>query len=246
MINKLTNRIKKLFRVSIHPRTTFHSRHYLEHNRSRLEHLESLSLNLNGQTVLEVGAGIGDLTPFFLDRGCQVTALEGRRENLEILKSRYPEVAAHQIDMDQPPEGLIDTHDIVFCYGLLYHLHKPAEALEFMARNTGKLLLLSTCVSYGDGDDVNIVKEYVKNPSQALSGLGCRPTRNWIFNQLKKHFEYVYMPATQPNHPEFPTDWIEEPANKKALTRSVFIASRSPIDNPLLLDSIPMKQEKLT
>jgi hypothetical protein len=115
-----------------------------------------------------------------------------------------------------------------------------------MAKNTGNMLLLSTCVSYGDGEDINIVKEHVQNPSQALSGLGCRPTRKWIFNQLKRHFKYVYMPTTQPRHPEFPVDWTQEASAESDLTRSVFIASHEPIDNPLLVDSIPMKQTKLS
>src|ERR1700682_5619401 len=50
----------------------FHSSSYLRHNASRQEHLATLGLDLNNKSVLEVGAGIGDHTTFFLDRGCEV------------------------------------------------------------------------------------------------------------------------------------------------------------------------------
>lgn len=59
----------------------------------------------------------------------------------------------------------------------LYHLGRLAEPLEFMAAHTADLLLLETCVSLGDGDEVNLVDEQRANPSQSVHGRGCRPTR---------------------------------------------------------------------
>jgi hypothetical protein len=55
----------------------FHSSSYLLHNEKRLIHLKSLNLLITGQ-VLEVGAGIGDFTPFFIEHGCIITATDGR------------------------------------------------------------------------------------------------------------------------------------------------------------------------
>jgi 16S rRNA A1518/A1519 N6-dimethyltransferase RsmA/KsgA/DIM1 with predicted DNA glycosylase/AP lyase activity len=52
----------------------FHSNHYLRMNQRRLEHLASLGLPLSGRTVLELGAGIGDLSTFFLDRAAPLLA----------------------------------------------------------------------------------------------------------------------------------------------------------------------------
>jgi hypothetical protein len=57
------------------PIDVFHSAHYQRHNQRRQEHLASLGLDISGATVLEVGAGIGDHTSFFLDRGCQIYRL---------------------------------------------------------------------------------------------------------------------------------------------------------------------------
>jgi len=104
------------------------------------------------------------------------------------------------------------------------------------------MLLIETCVSFGDGELINPCAEQVENPSQAISGQGCRSTRRWVYNQLKQHFDFVYMPITQPNHEEFPIDWFVPPSTR-TLTRSIYIASRQALDNKLLIADIPMKQK---
>ena len=220
----------------------FHSDYYLRHNQRRLEHLASLGLDLVGKTVLELGAGIGDHTSFFVDRSCKVVATEGIPQNLEILRSRYPGVETIQLDLETPDLKINQQFDIVYCYGLLYHLQKPTQAIEFMARSCQKMLLLETCVSFGEEEAINFCKEVADNPSQAISGNGCRPTRKWVYNQLKQYFEFVYMPITQPNHEQFPIDWTL--SSSETLVRSVFIASRQELNNLLLLEDIPLKQQR--
>ena len=44
----------------------FLSKHYQMHNVARLSHLESLGLPINGKSVMEFGAGIGDHTFYYL------------------------------------------------------------------------------------------------------------------------------------------------------------------------------------
>jgi len=249
ILNLLKRLIKKAFNmigfdiVKLSPETAFLSYHYQRHNQRRLEHLASLGLPIAGYSVLEVGAGIGDHTSFFIDRGCKIVTSDGRQENIKILQSRYPDIKVIYLDLDHPPEKFNELFDIVYCFGLLYHLQNPVKAIEFMSKCTKRLLLLESCVSYGNDDSVNFCTEDAKNPSQALSGTGCRPTRRWIYNQLKKYFDFVYMPITQPNHEEFPIDWTTPPS-QKILTRSIFISSREKLSNILLTEEIPLKQTR--
>lgn len=221
----------------------FTTNHYQRHNQRRLEHLASLGLPLQDRTVLEVGAGIGDHTTFFLDRGCTVVSSDARLENVELLRARFPSQEVLVLDLERPPMGLGRKFDIVYCYGLLYHLACPVEAITFMSEHSSDLLLLETCVSYGSEHEINLCAEVSTDPTQAFSGTGCRPTRPWIFAELRKHFQHVYMPITQPSHEQFPLDWTQRPSGD-GLTRSVFIASRAPIDNPLLTATVPMQQRR--
>ncbi len=225
------------------PKDAFLSYHYQRLNQRRLEHLASLGLKIANSTVLEVGAGIGDHTSFFIDRSCQIVTSDARQENLKILRFRYPNIGILRLDLDNPPKTFNDVFDIIYCYGLLYHLNKPSGALEFMCCCCRKMLLLETCVSFGNENSLNPCTEDALNPTQSISGKGCRPTRRWVYNQLKRYFEFVYLPITQPNHEEFPTDWTRPPS-KQILTRAVFVASKEQINNNLLLEEIPMKQNR--
>lgn len=225
------------------PASRFHSDHYLRHTARRLEHLASLQIPVSGNTVLEVGAGIGDHTDYYLDRECKVTITEARDENLAYLRQRFPDSEIRFLDMDNPADLDDGPRDIVHCYGLLYHLSKPERAIEYMARHCRHLLLLETCVSFGDEMQENLTGEDARNPTQALTGTGCRPTRNWLHAQLGKYFEYVYIPRTQPNHEEFPLDWSGTP-EPGGLTRAIFVASRSGLDNEQLSGELLMQQTR--
>ena len=68
----------------------FTSEHYQRHNRRRQEHLATLGLDLSGRRVLEIGAGIGDHTGFFVDRGCNITSTDGRPDCVTALGNRFP------------------------------------------------------------------------------------------------------------------------------------------------------------
>jgi hypothetical protein len=100
------------------------------------------------------------------------------------------------------------------------------------------LLVLETCVSFfgcrGGGQSTAA-------PSQSVRGLGCRPTRRWVIEVLHSQFPHVYVPETQLWHEEFALDW-SQPALSGRLARAVLIASRRPIENPLLVKEPPDRQ----
>lgn len=228
------------------PLDEFHSPHYLRHNQRRLEHLASLRLPLAGRTVLEVGAGIGDHTPFYLDRGCTVRVSDAREENLAVLRQRFAgdaRVAVERLDLDHPPAPAARSQ-IGHCYGILYHLHDPAGALAYLAASISDLLVVETCVSFGSGRLVNQVPEPAQQPSQSVHGVGARPTRDWVYSTLGAHFPYVYVPATQPWHEEFPLDWDAPASHGSAFARAVFVASRTRLDQELLLEFLPPRQRR--
>lgn len=229
----------------------FHSNSYLRINARRLEHLASLRIPVSGMKVLEVGAGIGDHSHYYLDRGCQLIITDARLENLEYLKKRYSnemnqKIKISYLDMDDPLPVPNAPFDVVHCYGLLYHLKNPEKALEFMSLNCTKILFLETCVSFGSTKDLNLINENQSDPTQAYSGVGCRPTRAWLFDKLHDLFKYVHIPKTQPNHVEFPIDWSDKDNARASgnLSRAIFIASRGKIDNSLLSSDLLIKQER--
>jgi hypothetical protein len=130
-------------------------------------------------------------------------------------------------------------------------IHRPScHHIDFAAHDgltepiegrCGDLLLLETCVSFGAHEAINAEPESQSLASQSFQGMGCRPTRPWIFNHLKRLFAHVYATKTQPAHEEFPLDWTTAPPGG-GFHRAVFVASRRPLSKPLLLDHLPDRQ----
>lgn len=227
----------------------FHSPGYLRITQRRLEHLASLDLPIRNKRVVDVGAGIGDFTSFYLDRGCSVLAVEPRADNIEHFNINLEQSGAgargnyKTLQQDfWAIEELTESFDIVHAYGVLYHLDSPIRALKALRRRCNGVLLLETCVSNVEGETENVVAEPRENASQAIDGLGCRPNRGWIYNELSGLFPHVYMPLTQPNHEQFPIDWRAN-YTAESLQRSIFIASDSAIQNPNLCEKLIEKHD---
>lgn len=224
----------------------FYSDHYRRHNEARLQHLDSLGLPLRERTVLEVGSGPGHHTWFYAVKGCDITATDARPECVAEIEKQFPSVRTAQIDMNEPePLEALGPFEVVHCYGLLYHLQDPARAIATLARVCSDLLLLETCVTPGDGSDINLTEEIGSDYTQSVTNVGCRPTRKWLFEELKKYFPYVYQTRTQPDHEEFPIDWTSI-GEDHGLVRIVTVSSRKPLDNPLLSPTLLDHQVRFT
>jgi len=207
-------------------------------NEARLAHLASLKLPLENKTVLEVGAGIGDLTHFFEQRGCSVLSTEGRRENVVEFRRRWPLRKIEQVDLNEEGSHTrFGTFDIVFCYGTLYHVPRPLLVLQDLAHVCKGMLLLSTRVHSTDNGEPNLIERKIQVCDQGLYEVECVPARNWIFEQLRELFPCVYSTTTQPQHVNFPLEW---PAT--TYSRAVFVASHEFLASPFLVDHLLKEQ----
>lgn len=194
-------------------------------NKARLDHLDNLGLNLYSKSVLELGAGVGDLTQFWLDRRCTVTCVEGRYTNAKQIRDRYGDqldrVSIFVQDLDHP-DWAMTRHDIVFAYGTLYHLLNPIAALARWTQSTRDLLLLETVVSR----DETILRD--EDPASATACLGGKCqwlSRAELALALCKLFPCVYEPVAPPKHEEFPSNWDKLPAGD-GLVRQVYVCSK--------------------
>jgi hypothetical protein len=199
-------------------------------NLARLDHLAGLGLAVDGRSVLEVGAGVGHLSSFFLERGCQLVTTEARPENVAELQRRYPDVRSEVTDVEDSLAAL-GRFEIVFCYGLLYHLESPVRALRNMAEVCDDLLLIETVVCDSPLPVARLDDETL-TVSQALRGMAHRPSSSYLALALNRiGFEHIYAATERPEYP----DYIWTPSGDGAfsrdghLLRGVFVASHNAI-----------------
>jgi len=211
-------------------------------NKARLAHLASLDLALAGTRVLDVGAGPGHLAQFFVARGCDVVSADARAENIVRMHELYPEHVGYVEDVEVADFSKYGRFDVVFCYGLLYHLENPIGALRAMSAVCDRLLLLETVVVDSTRAILRLEDEYL-SANQALRGLAHRPSPAWVALALNRiGFAHVYAVREPPNHP----DYRYKPQNDLSterdghLLRAIYVASRELIANERL---VPMLRE---
>jgi SAM-dependent methyltransferase len=205
-------------------------------NAARMAHLESLGLPLKGKRVLDLGCGVGHLAIRLQQMGCSVVCVDGRAQNIESLRERYPQLEAHVGDVEQDLSRF-GRFDIVFSYGLLYHLENTLQSIRNMAAVCGDLLLLESIVCDHTLPLVRIDDES-KDFNQAMAGLAGRPTPHYVVLGLNRAgFEHVYAPVVPPAHEDFRFDWKNnfDYSRDGHNLRCVFVASRKGLENPRLV-----------
>jgi FkbM family methyltransferase len=207
-------------------------------NDARLSHLDSLGLPLEDRRVLDVGGGVGHLAQFFVQKNCQVICTDARDENIASLHSRYPALSAHVLNVETDSLARLGRFDIVFCYGLLYHLENPVAALRNMASVCSDLLLLESVVIDHPEPLLRVVDEPSATLNQTVGALGTRPSPAFIVMTLSRlGFPFVYAPKTPPQHPDFLFDWNADLRCSRDghLLRCIFVASRRELNSMKLV-----------
>lgn len=206
-------------------------------NAARLEHLEWMGLPVEGRTILDVGSGPGHLAQWFRRRGCRVTCMDARRQNIERMHELYPGGEGVVAGAEEPFPFAPLSFDIVFCYGLLYHVESPWPVIRNMERVGREMLLLETLVSDRTDLSVKAIPE-PKSYNQAVAGVGCRPSPAWVTFALNRAgFDHVYAPAEAPGHPDFQFEWRDDGSDWRDghPIRCIFVASRRRIESPKLV-----------
>ena len=206
-------------------------------NRARLAHLESLGLPLSGKSVLDAGCGVGHLAQFFVERECRTVCVDARSENIDRLRALYPDLEAAVANVETGRLADFGVFDIVFCYGLLYHLANPVAGLANIAEACGGLLLLETIIADHPLPLCRLADEPAETLNQAVGGVGCRPTPAFVAMALTRlGFPFVYAPVDPPSHPDFEFEWRSDLADSRDghPLRCVFVASRRRLKNSRL------------
>ena len=210
---------------------------YKEITDARWRHFEWLSLSLSGKTVIDVGCGIGRFSAVLADQGADVFCVDGRVENIEKLKEFYPSRKCAVVDVESSDLLAHGNFDVVFCYGLLYHLADPFGFIKNASKICKEMMIIETCIMDATDPVVRLVPEDQQNATQALHPMGCRPSSAYVNTCLKlSGFEFIYKPVNLPVHTQFNYKLENDYSHLKQghLIRDIFIASRIEISSNLL------------
>jgi SAM-dependent methyltransferase len=172
------------------------------------------------QTALDVGCGLGDFSHFLFELGLRVAAVDGRAENVAEAKSRHPSVNFQQADAEDLVAAGLNRFDLVFCFGLLYHLENPFRAIRSLCAATEKVLLVETMCIPGSEPTMYLLDEGVAE-DQGLNYIAFYPSEPCLVKMLyRAGFPYVYL------FEKLPADQLYAATIWKERLRTMIVASK--------------------
>ena len=193
----------------------------------RVRFVDYLNLNLDGKNVLEMSAGaLGTLTKYLLNKNANLTITDGREENIQfnMKKNNIQEIDYKIVDYDKD-YSIDKPYDVIFCFGLLYHLSNIENVVKNIGHNCRDYAIISTCVRRDDNPS-NTYTDDTDNYTQALNGVGISFSRETLKKELEKYFRYVCVPYHLPNDPHhYPLKWPVEKG--RLFKRQIFLATNN-------------------
>jgi hypothetical protein len=189
--------------------------------RKVLQRLKSL---LDISTAVDAGAGVGFFSQTLLDCGLHVCGFDGRAENVDEARKRFPHIPFECADIQDPAILELGKFDLTLCFGLLYHLENPLLAIRHLRTLTEKCLLLeSMCVP--DEKPSMLLREEPREDDQSLTDVAYYPSEDSLIKMLyRAGFTLVYRVVPLPDHDDF-RDTREHRGK-----RTVLLATAVPID----------------
>jgi SAM-dependent methyltransferase len=190
--------------------------------------LPDLIASLQLKTALDLGCGLGHYAELLHTLGLDVLAVDGRPENVAEARRRYPHLRFDVVDAQDSGLSRLGRFDLVFCFGLIYHLENPLRAIRSISEMTLKLTYVEGMV-YPSPEPVMVLLDERDLADQGLNYLAFYPSESCMIKMLRRTgFSECYVPAESIAHPEY-----QLMANGFRL-RSVMVGSKLPVKSPAL------------
>jgi tRNA (mo5U34)-methyltransferase len=194
---------------------------------------------LAGRRVLDLGCNAGFWALAAIEGGADfVHGVDGRQMHIDqahlvfeakgVDPVRYRFEQADVFAWEAPEPGF----DIALCLGLLYHVSKPFELIERIARWNTDLLVIDTTLDQRPGASFRLVGQDVEDPRSALElPVALHPTRAAVIRMVATYGYHAVM-----LRPDF-TDWTGSGRYRDGERRAFICAKRTALDS---LDAEPL------
>lgn len=191
--------------------------------------LNDLQMQADLHSALDVGCGVGDFSKFLTDLGFRVVAVDGRQQNVDEAKRRYPEITFVVADADELCSVKLGKFDLVLCFGLLYHLENPFRTIRELHSSTGKVLAIEgMCVP--DANPTMSLFDEAPVEDQSLNSVAFYPSEPCLIKMLyRAGFPFVYSLKKLPDN----NLYVESIWRKRV--RTMLVASKQQLDTSALV-----------
>jgi len=188
----------------------------------------SLRLELPLKIAIDVGCGLGYFSSIVHDLGLEMLALDGRAENIQEAKRRYPSIDFRVADAEDVAIRSFGSFDLVLCLGLLYHLENPFVAVRNLFALTKQAAIVEGMCLPGDQPGFGVLDEG-QTEDQGLRYVALYPTESGLIKLLyRAGYSFVYRLKVQPDHKDYQSSLT------RRKVRAFLVASTLRLSNEML------------
>ena len=163
------------------------------------------------KNILELGGGHGDIGAFFAELGAKVLCLDGRIQNVNFsnLKHRKIKNLKCQLFNLENNFSQFGRFDLIFNFGLLYHLKNVDEHLNCCFKMSDDILFETVVCDSSDPYKIFFCDENKKIDEESLEGIGSRPSPFYVERiAAENNFEVIrYFTEDLNSGTQFCYDW---------------------------------------
>lgn len=222
-------------------RLVFDAVHYEKLNAAQADVLTELLREIRAtielRNAVDIGCGPGYFSRLLTSLGLEVTAVDGRVQNVEEARRRSHAIEFRQFNIEDPRILELGNFDLGFCFGLLYHLENPMLAMRHAFALTRRLLLIEAVTFPGDDPIMALIDEGPRQ-DQGLNHFAFYPTEACLVKMLYlAGFPFVCRFKELPDH----VDYHASAGWRRA--RTMLAASKTDLRSTLLT---PAPEPKMT
>ena len=186
--------------------------------------VKRLKTTLELSNAVDAGCGVGYFSKTLVECGLNACGFDGREENVAEARHRFPLIPFEQGDIEERAILQLGRFDFVLCFGLLYHLENPLQAMRNLLGLTGKCLLLeSMCLP--EERPAMLLRNEPRQDDQSLTNIALYPSESSLVKMLYRvGFRMVYRVRPLPDHEDF------RETTEHRRRRTVLLASHVAID----------------
>lgn len=186
--------------------------------------VKRLKPDLGLATAVDAGCGVGFFSQTLAECGLRTCGFDARAENVDEARRRFPGIPFEQADVETREISRLGQFDLVLCFGLLYHLENPWQAIRNLRAITEKCLVLeSMCLP--EERCTLLLRQEPHQDDQSLTQMACYPSESSLIKMLyRAGFAKVYRVTPLPDHGDF------RETREHMQRRTVLVASDVPVD----------------
>jgi SAM-dependent methyltransferase len=185
----------------------FDEPYYLEINQARWDAVaEELRawVRRGDRSCLDVGCGPGWFAGRLAGLGLDVLGVDGRPRLVAEARARAPAASFQALDIeDTASVSALGRYDLVFCFGLLYHVENPFRVVRNLRAVTRRVLVLESILMPDPEPVARLVSEG-RNETQGLTHVALIPSLSALLKMMSAAgFGYLYELERPVPHADF-------------------------------------------